>query len=81
MNIDKDIYDLFNKAIRKTLQGGKTLSFTALAEGVEEYLEKNKTGFKKSIPWYTITIKNDMEARGAIEVITEKGKKLNRLKK
>jgi hypothetical protein len=33
------------------------------------------------VEWYGVVVKNDMEARGEVEAITEKGKKLNRLKK
>jgi hypothetical protein len=35
--------------------------------------------FKKSIPWYTISIRLDMETKGIVETFMEKGKKLNRL--
>ncbi|MEO5948097.1 MAG: hypothetical protein ABIP79_14865 [Chitinophagaceae bacterium] len=38
-------------------------------------------GFKKSIPWYTISIRLDLEARGIVETFFEKGKKLTRQKK
>jgi hypothetical protein len=38
-------------------------------------------GFKRSIPWYTISIRLDLETRGIVETFIEKGKKLNRLKK
>lgn len=37
--------------------------------------------FTKSIPWYTISIRLDLETRGIVETFIEKGKKLNRLKK
>ena len=42
---------------------------------------KKKTIFDGAVEWYAITVKNDMEARGLIEVFTEKGKKLHRIKK
>lgn len=79
MSIAKDIYDLISKAIRQTLKGGKALTFTQIAEGVEDRLKKQNTPFSGSVPWYCVTIKNDMESRGTIETFIEKGRKLHRL--
>ena len=81
MNIDKNIYDVISKAIRKTLQRGKSLTYTDLMDGVRQYIKENKIDFSGSIEWYGITVKKDMEARGEIEVFEEKGKKLNKLRK
>lgn len=81
MNIDKEIYDLFSKAIYHTLKKQKAVSFTELTEGVEDCFRKQKTKFDKSVGWYAVTVKNDMHARGVIEVFSEKGKKLHRLSK
>jgi len=80
MNIDKNIYDVIYKAITKTLQGGKELTYTEVMDGVKKYIKTNKIDFSGSIEWYGITVKKDMEARGVIEVFDKKGKKLNRLK-
>ena len=81
MNIDKTTYDLFSKAIYSTLKKGGPLTFTALVEAIEDGFKKQKTPFDGSVSWYAITIKKDMEARGIIEVVKEKGKSLNGLKK
>ena len=81
MNIDKDTYTLFSKAIYHTLQKGKALTFTQMVEGVDDCFKKQKTRFDGSVSWYAVTVKNDMEARDLIEVFTEKGKKLHKLKK
>ena len=81
MNIDKDVYDLFSKAICHTLKKESAVTFTQLVEGVEDCFKKQKTKFDGSVGWYAVTVKNDMQSRGAIEVFTEKGKKLHRLKK
>jgi len=81
MNIDKDIYDLFSKAIYHTLKKEGAVTFTQLVEGVENCFKKQKTKFDGSIGWYAVTVKNDMQARGVLEAFTEKGKKLHRLKK
>ena len=81
MNIDKEIYDLFSKAIYHTLKKGKALSYSEIVEGIKDCFREQKIKFPKSVEWYAVTVKNDMEARGVIAVSTEKGKKLNRLAK
>jgi hypothetical protein len=79
MNIDKDIYDLFVTAISQVLKNGKRLTYTELAEGVSDYIHLRNIDFNKSVGWYTVVVKNDLEARKAITVFTEKGKKLHKL--
>jgi hypothetical protein len=81
MNIDKAIYDLFSKAIYHSLKAGKELTYLQIVEGIYNCFKKQKTKFGGSVGWYAVTVKNDMEARGIIEAVTIKGKKLNRLKK
>ena len=79
MNIDAEIYDLFVTAIKQTLKGGKAKTFSEMVEGIRDYFLKTKNPFSKSVAWYAITIKNDMEVRGQLQVFAEKGKKLNKL--
>lgn len=81
MNIDKQIYDLFSKTIYHTLKKNKALTYTEIVDGIEECFKEQKIKFKGSVSWYAVTIKHDMHARGVIEVFTEKGKKLHKLKK
>ena len=81
MNIDKSIYDLFSKAIYHTLKKGEPLTYTQIVEGIHDCLKEQKVKFEGSVEWYAVGIKNDMHARGVIEVFTQKGKKLHRLKK
>src|ERR1700741_2796906 len=81
MKIDADTWILFNRAITEVLSGGKALTYTEITAGVKKYITKNKIPFKKSISWYAVSVKLDMETRGWIETNTEKGKKLHRLKK
>ncbi|MBC7830229.1 MAG: hypothetical protein H7122_20970 [Chitinophagaceae bacterium] len=80
MNIDAEIYALFFSAIRQTLKGGKAVTFSAMVEGIHGYLKRKKSNFSGSVPWYAVTVKNDMQVKGKLEVFTEKGQKLNRLK-
>jgi hypothetical protein len=81
MNIDAETYELFTKAIKQTLKGGKAITYSEIVEGIKKYFRLHRIGFKQSVSWYAVTVKNDMHARGTIEVSTEKGRKLHRLKK
>jgi hypothetical protein len=78
-NIDSDIYEPFKAAILQSLKGSKGKTFTELTNDVVKIIKKKMPGFKKSIPWYTISVRLDLETRGIVETFTEKGKKLNRL--
>ncbi len=79
--IDADIYVPFKAAILQSLKGSKGKTFTELTDDVVKILRKKLPGFKGSVPWYTISVRLDLETRGIVETFTEKGKKLNRLKK
>jgi hypothetical protein len=81
MKIDVAVYDPFKAAILQSLKGSKGKAFTELTDDVVKIIKKKVPGFKGSIPWYTISILRDLETRGIAESVTEKGKKLNRLKK
>jgi hypothetical protein len=81
LHIDASIHQLFSNAIYSSLVGGKKLTYTQLVEGVNLYLSKQKVAFQGSVEWYAVAVKNDMEARGIIEAFTQRGKKLNALKK
>ncbi len=78
---DAAIYEPVKAAIIKSLKGSKGKTFTELAEEVTGILKKEMPDFKRSVAWYTISVKRDLETRGIIEAFEEKGKKLNRLKK
>jgi hypothetical protein len=81
MLIDSNTYRLFSKAIKEILKAKKQLSFTDLVESLHEYFQKKKIKFDRSVDWYAVTIKNDLEARGIISTFTEKGRKFNSLSK
>lgn len=80
-NLDKAIYEPIREAILQSLKGSPGKTFTELANDVKKIIRKKIPDFKRSISWYTISIRLDLETRGIVETITEKGKKLNRLKK
>src|SRR4051794_12842121 len=81
INIDKSTYDLFSKAIYHTLKKNKALTYTEMVQGIKDCFKQQKTKFDGSVSWYAVTIKNDMHARGVIEVFEQKGKKFHQLKK
>jgi len=78
---DADIYEPVKAAIIESLKNSKGKSFTDLSDDVVKIIRKKIPAFRKSIPWYTISIRLDLETRGIVETFTENGKKLNRLKK
>jgi hypothetical protein len=79
MNIDKEIYDLFSKAIYHSVKKGKALTYSQIVEGVKDCFKKQKTRFDGSVEWHIVTVKHDMHARGILKVYTEKGRKLHSL--
>jgi hypothetical protein len=80
-NFNAAIYQPFKEAILESLKGSKGKTFTELAADVRKIIRKKMPDFKGSSSWYTISIRLDLESKGIVETITEKGKKLNRLKK
>lgn len=78
---DSTIYEPVKAAIIQSLKGSKGKTFTELTDDVVKIIRKKMPGFKGSIPWYTISIRLDLETRGIVETCIEKGKKMNRLKK
>ena len=78
---DSAIYEPVKAAILQSLKGSKGKTFTELTDDVVKIIRKKLPGFKRSIPWYTISVRLDLETRGKVETFTEKGLKLNRLKR
>ena len=76
-DIDESIYKPFKAAILQSLKTTKGKTFTELTDDVVKIIRQKMPGFKKSIPWYTISILLDLETRGVVENFIEKGKKLN----
>ena len=77
---DAAIYEPFKAAILQSLKSSKGKNFTDLTDDVVKIIRKKMPGFTKSIPWYTISVRLDLETRGVVETFVEKGKKMNRLK-
>ena len=81
IKIDSAIYDPFKAAIVQSLKGGRGKTFTELTDDVVKIIRKKMPSFKGAIPWYTISILRDLETRRIVETFTDKGKKINCLKK
>ena len=81
IKVDSTIYDPVKDAILQSLKGSNGKTFTELTDDVVKIVRKKKPAFKGSIPWYTISVRLDLETRGVVETFVEKGKKMNRLKK
>jgi len=80
-HIDATIYTAVKKAILQTLKGGRAIPFTQLSKEAAILVRKSLPDFKGSIPWYTITVRLDLETKGIVETVTVKGQKMNRLRK
>lgn len=79
-NMDAATYDLFRSAILQSLKASAGLTFTELSTEVARIIKKKKPEFKGSIPWYTISVRLDLETLGTVETFTVKRVKRNRLK-
>ncbi len=78
VNIEKYKYDLIKEAILISIKERGTILFQELPAAVETSLEEP---FEGSIPWYTTTVKLDLEARGLIERIPGRSPQELRLRK
>jgi len=82
MKIDAIIYENFSKAIYHTLKQNKNgITYTDIVNGVKKCFKEQKTKFKGSVSWYTVTVKHDMVANNIIDTWIEKGTRLHKLKK
>lgn len=79
MKIDKNIYDLISKNIYHALKEHKALSYTRIVDEVKKCLRHDNVRFEKSVEWYTVTVKHDMEARGVIKTYIQQGRKQHAL--
>ena len=69
-NVDRQKYDLVRAAIIDAINETGDIAFKDLDDAVAKRLP---VSFNGSIGWYTTTIKLDLEARGLIERIPERG--------
>jgi hypothetical protein len=64
VNISKEKYNTVKSAIVESFREKGELSYTELTKQVAQKLSGNFSG---SIPWYVVTVKLDLEARGLIK--------------
>lgn len=57
---------------------GHPLTYTQIVKSVKDYFCGKEIVFDKSVAWYTVTVKNGLQSKGMISVLTVKGKKLHR---
>ncbi len=72
-------YEIFSEAIIQTLTAYQPLTLSEIAEYVGVYLAKNNIEFKGSIEWFTVSVKQHLEAEQIIDTAIEKGRKMHRL--
>lgn len=78
VNISRAKYDMIRQAILNAVRSQGSITFKALSSLVD-YSLRNR--FEGSIPWYVTAVKLDLEARGEIDCITDRGEQKLRLKK
>jgi hypothetical protein len=78
--ISMDTYMLISDAIVKVLQQHRPMSFADMAREVRHYVTTNSPDFTGSIEWFTVSVKQHLEAEGIIETVLEKGRKMHRLR-
>ncbi len=66
VNIDREKYNLMKEYILETVRKHSGISYKELNERANTDLEGT---LSMSIPWYLVTVKLDLEARGLIERI------------
>ena len=68
VHISKAKYDLVRSTVLEVLGERGELTFTQLSQEVEQRLSGH---FDGSIPWYTISVQLDLEARQVVERTAE----------
>lgn len=73
--IDRWKYQAVRRAVLEALPGpgGEGLEFNRLADRVGELLDADERRRLGSVPWYTTTVKLDLEVQGEIERVPGAG--------
>lgn len=76
VSISKDKYEMVQQAILQILRERGEISFQELTPEVKKRIGDN---FDGSVPWYTVTVKLDLEARDIIERIPNREPQILRM--
>lgn len=76
VNISRAKYDMIRQAILNAIRSQGSITFKSLVSLIDYNL---RSRFEGSIPWYVTTVKLDLEARGEIDISTERGEQKLRL--
>lgn len=77
--ISMDNYKIFSEAIIDALKQNGAMTLSAIAEHVGNYLVSNKLEFSGSVEWFTVAVKQHLEAEKIISTSMEKGRKMHQL--
>lgn len=66
VSISKEKYETVREMLLQILREREEISFQELTPAIEDRIGDH---FDGSVPWYTVTVKLDLEARGIIERI------------
>jgi hypothetical protein len=72
VNIDRAKYDTMRRALLRVVPRRRSgIAFTELSELVRPHLDPATFPPGKSVTWYVVTVKQDLEARGEIEQVPD----------
>lgn len=77
VNILKRRYDTIKSFILQTIRQQGTITYEALNDLAVDKLSKS---FDGKVPWYVVTVKLDLEARGIIERVPKRSPHALRMK-
>ena len=77
VNILKRRYDMIKSFILQTIRQHGTITYEALNDLAVDKLSKS---FDGKVPWYVVTVKLDLEARGIIERVPKSSPHAVRMK-
>lgn len=83
VNIERDKYEEMRRAILRIVpRSSRGMLLSELADTLPHELDRAIFGPRVSITWYLVAVKQDLEARGEIEIVPEaKPQRLRRVRR